>query len=167
MVLPWQHVLKRSGKPKPAKSARKDTSTSFKRTLPCYLTSPLAVYAKTYSSSSIRDRFSKSAFWPKDYSCITSGAATKLVLWHSDSPFFLYDHFLQCVTFQVTHLSIACLGKPPPPPPLREMVGILTRARWGGQIFPKTPPRERGHGQSAQPRARERPVCLHYRCLVY
>ena len=67
MVLPWQLVLKRSGEPKPAKSARKDTSTSFKRTLPCCLTSPLAVYAKTFSSSSIRDRFSKSAFWPKDY----------------------------------------------------------------------------------------------------
>ena len=67
MVLPWQLVLKRSGEPKPAKSARKDTSTSFKRTLPCCLTSPLAVYAKTFSSSSIRNRFSKSAFWPKDY----------------------------------------------------------------------------------------------------
>ena len=67
MVLPWQLVLKRSGEPKPAKSARKDTSTSFKRTLPCCLTSPLAVYAKTFSSSAIRDRFSKSAFWPKDY----------------------------------------------------------------------------------------------------
>ena len=67
MVLPWQLVLKRSGEPKPAKSARKDTSTSFKRTLPCCLMSPLAVYAKTFSSSSIRDRFSKSAYWPKDY----------------------------------------------------------------------------------------------------
>ena len=69
MALPWQLVLKRSGagEPKPAKSARKDTSTPFKRTLPCCLTSPLAVYAKTFSSSSIRDRFSKSAFRPKDY----------------------------------------------------------------------------------------------------
>ena len=67
MALPWQLVLKRSGEPKPAKSARKDTSTPFKRTLPCCLTSPLAVYSKTFSSSSIRDRFSKSAFRPKDY----------------------------------------------------------------------------------------------------
>ena len=67
MALPWQLVLKRSGEPKPAKSARKDTSTPFKRTLPCCLTSPLAVYAKTFSSSSIRDRFSKGAFRPKDY----------------------------------------------------------------------------------------------------
>ena len=67
MALPWQLVLKRSGEPKPAKSARKDTSTPFKRTLPCCFTSPLAVYAKTFSSSSIRDRFSKSAFRPKDY----------------------------------------------------------------------------------------------------
>ena len=66
MALPWQLVLKRSGEPKPAKSARKDTSTPFERTLPCCLTSPLAVYAKTFSSSSIRDRFSKSAFRPKD-----------------------------------------------------------------------------------------------------
>ena len=31
------------------------------------LTSPLAVYAKPFSSSSIRDKFSKSAFRPKDY----------------------------------------------------------------------------------------------------
>ena len=31
---------------------------------------PTAVYAKTFSSSSIRDRFSKSAFWPKDYDII-------------------------------------------------------------------------------------------------
>ena len=55
------------GEPKPAKSARKDTPTPFERTLPCCLTSPLVVYAKTFSSSSIRDRFSKSAFRPKDY----------------------------------------------------------------------------------------------------
>ena len=61
MVLTWQLVLKRSGEPKPAKSARKDTSTSFKRTLPCYLTSPLAVYAKTFSSSS-RQVFKKRLF---------------------------------------------------------------------------------------------------------
>ena len=66
-VLPWQLVLKRSGEPKPAKSARKDTSTRSNKLCPCCLTSPLAVYAKTFSSSSIRDRFSKSAFRPKDY----------------------------------------------------------------------------------------------------
>ena len=54
------------GRAKPAKRSRKDTSTPFKRTLPCCLTFPLAVYAKTLSSSSIRDRFLKSAFRPKD-----------------------------------------------------------------------------------------------------
>ena len=62
MVLPWQLVLKRSGEPKPAKSARKDTSNSFKRTLPCCLTSPLAVYAKIFSSSSIFQVFKKPPF---------------------------------------------------------------------------------------------------------
>ena len=76
MVLPWQLVLKRSGEPKPAKSARKDTSKPFKQTLPCCLTSPLAVYAKTFSSSSIRDRFSKAPF----------GRRTKMLIIHN---FFL------------------------------------------------------------------------------
>ena len=75
MVIPWQLVLKRSGEPKPAKSARKDTSTPFERTLPCCLTFPRAVYAKTFSSSSTRDRFSKSAFRPKDYWCIPAQRA--------------------------------------------------------------------------------------------